>query len=208
MQYMIDDANMEHIQEAIAYGIDKVTANPTMYEKNQITLFQFIAQLKDEHLAFLSAEIFSDDYIKMKSEAETILAQYKEAVIKINFSKNGLKLCKYLHQKGIKTALTLVFDLPQVAAAIHAHADYIFFFIGRNDEFGNDGIQLLQDAVQLTKETSSQIVAASMKNMYHLKQVCKSNVPYAAIPYTLYINSLHHPLTEAGKEQFTNPQSL
>lgn len=208
MQYMIDDANMEHIQEVIAYGIDKVTANPTMYVKNHTTLPQFIAQLKDKHLAFLSAEIFSDDLDQMKLEAEAILNQYAKSVIKINFSKNGLKLCKYLHQKGIKTAMTLVFDLPQVAAAIHAHADYIFFFIGRNDDFGNDGIQLLQDAVQLTKETASQIVAASMKNMYHLKQVCKSNVPYAAIPYTLYINSLHHPLTEAGIEQFTSSQNL
>lgn len=203
MQYMIDDADFSHINDVLETGIDKITANPSMYRKCNITLHDFLQTYADKKLSFLSAEIYSDELEQMKAEAEEILSIYQDAVIKINFSKNGLKLCEYLHQRGIKTALTLVFQLPQVSAAINAHADYIFFFIGRNDETGSDGMQLLIEANKMTQGTASNIVAASIKNLHHLQQLCQSSVPYAAIPYHLYIQSLYHPLTEKGISDFT-----
>lgn len=202
MQYLIDDANLQHIDDVIETGIRMVTANPTMYRKNNITLSDFITTCKQKKLSFLSGEICSDELEDMKLEAEQLINIYPEIVIKINFSKNGLKLCEYLHQMKVKTALTLVFQLPQVLAAMNAHADYIFFFIGRNDETGVDGMELLVEANRMTHNSNSYIVAASIKNLHHLQQLCKSEIPYAAIPYDLYMKSLYHPLTEVGISGF------
>lgn len=202
MKYLIDDANIEHIQETLSMGIYGVTANPTMYTKNKISLTTFLQTFQTCDQTFLSGEVMQDNYEDMLLEAEGILNISKNIVIKINFSKAGLQLCKELHLRGVKTAMTLVFSLPQCAASINAGADYIFFFIGRNEDQGSDGLAILRDAITLTKETNSHMVAASIKHIYHLQELCKINVEYAALPYELYMKSLEHPLTTSGYAQF------
>lgn len=198
MKYLIDDANHQHIEESLSMGIYGVTANPSMYKNNQTTLLDFINYYKSYHLPFLSAEVMKEDFEDLKKETKKILEITKDVVIKINFSKEGLKLCDYLHKKGVRTAMTLVFTLAQVNAAINAGADYIFFFIGRNDEYGNDGLDLIYKASLLCKSTQTKVVAASIKHLQHLQALCEMNIDYAAIPYNLYMKSLEHPLTTQG----------
>lgn len=202
MKYIIDDANLNHIKDVLALGIDGVTANPAMYYKNNIQLIDFIKQCKDFNLSFLSGEVINDGFEEMKEEAQQLLEVTPDIVIKINFSKEGLRLCHDLHKRGVKTAITLIFNLSQVAAAIQANADYIFFFIGRNDEIGVDGLTLIRQASQMCKNTSTKIVAASIKNAHHLNELFKMDIDYAAIPYSLYISSLDHPLSISGKASF------
>lgn len=202
MKYLIDDANIQHIDEVLSMGIDGVTANPTMYKKNNISLLDFIRYYKDKEPSFLSAEVMEETFDDMKKEAEALLAISDRIIIKINFSKEGLKLCSYLHRKGVQTAMTLVFSLPQVAACINAGADYIFFFIGRNEEQGADGLSLLQSADMMCRASDTHLVAASIKHLYHLNALCEMGVEYAAMPYDLYMKSLQHPLTDSGYKQF------
>ncbi|MDL2276940.1 transaldolase, partial [Breznakia sp. OttesenSCG-928-G09] len=202
MKYIIDHANINEIDEVLNMGIQAITANPTLYKKNTIDMLSFLDYYKDKNLSFLSAEVMGNTVEEMLSEVDAILKIYPKAIIKINFSKAGLKLCNILHNRGIKTAITLVFSIAQVAAAMNAHADYIFFFIGRNDEMGNDGLALIEDAIKLTKNSNTHIVAASLKNLHHLQALSKLDIEYVGIPYQLYMSSLQHPLTDSGKETF------
>ena len=204
MKYLIDSANRTEIDECIDLGIKGVTANPTMYKNNNENFYDFIQHYSDKNLDFVSAEVMSETVEEMLQEAEQILAINKDIVIKINFSKNGLKLAKILHERGIKTAMTLIFTVSQAVAALQCECDYLFAFIGRNDNIGTDGlafIQSLQKIVDL-KSYKTKIVAASIKNLFQLSEVAKMGIDYAAVPYNLYISSLDHSLTKSGYEGF------
>lgn len=202
MKYIIDDANIKHIEEVMAMGIKGITANPSMYVKNDIHMHAFLKHFKNVTVDFISAEAMGETIEDMLEEVKQIHTIIPNAVIKVNFSPVGLKLCNVLHNQGIKTAMTLVFTLGQVAAAIQANVDYIFFFIGRNEEHGFDGLSLIETANEMCKQTNTHIVAASIKHMYHLQQLCEMNIAYAAIPYQLYKSSLLHQGTDTGRTAF------
>lgn len=141
---------------------------------------------------------------EMLAEAEELQYINPDIIIKINFSEAGLQLCAKLAEQGVKTALTLVFTVPQAMAAIQTGTDYLFPFIGRNDEYGNDGLQFVKDLQKIVNEKgyATKIVAASIKNIHQLEKIATARIDYAAIPFELYQKSLRHPLTESGAEKF------
>ena len=203
MLYLIDDANTEHIEEALSLGACGITSNTSMYKKENVTLPEFINRYKNYDVTFLSAEVIGT-YESMLAQAKELVAMNPNIVIKINFSKDGLRLTKTLHKEGIHTALTLVFTTSQALAAINAGCDYIFFFIGRNEEIGVDGLSIIADIQEMisTKGYKTKLVAASIKHLYHLEQLATLHIDYAAIPYNLYMKSLEHPLTSSGTKTF------
>lgn len=141
---------------------------------------------------------------EMREEAQKIHAIHPDIVMKLNFSENALILCRELHEQGIRTAVTLIFTVAQANAAMNAGADYLFPFVGRTDEYGLDGMEMVtsvQKMADLKKEQFS-VVAASIKNLHQLEELAKAGVDYAAIPYELYKKSLHHPLTDQGAAGF------
>lgn len=203
MKYIIDTANRTQINEVLNYGIEGITANPTMYKKNQENIYDFLRHYSSYNLNFLSGEVIGSED-EMLSQAEKIHQINKDIVIKINFSEYGLKVCHQLHKQGYKTAMTLIFTLNQAIAAVQAGADYLFPFIGRNDEYGSDGLNFIanvQNMIKL-KHYPVKVIAASIKNLHQLEMIAQYGIDYAAIPYDLYKKSLHHPLTISGKEQF------
>lgn len=204
MLYLIDSANRNEIEDALALGVQGITANTSMYRKNNIGLYDFLEPYIGKGMPFLSAEVMEDSTEKMMEEALALIALDPSIVIKINFSKEGLKLANMLHKKGIKTAMTLIFTLTQAIAAINAHVDYLFIFIGRNEEVGNDGLTLIQQCQEIIheKQYQTRIVAASIKHLYHLKELATMHIDYAAIPYDLLMKSLEHPLTTSGTATF------
>jgi transaldolase len=211
MIYIIDTANDEEIKESLSLGINGVTANSSMYLKNNKNFYSFLKEYSSKNLDFLSGEVMSDTFEGMVEEVNKIQKIDKNIVIKINFSKEGLKLCKYLKEKGIKSAITLIFNVAQAVAAINAGVDYLFVFIGRNDDNGNDGLSIIESIQSIVKEydCKTKVVAASIKNLYQLEKLSTIGIDLAAIPYNLYIKSLYHPLTESGSETFKNDwQSL
>jgi transaldolase len=211
MIYIIDTANDEEIKESLSLGINGVTANSSMYLKNNKNFYSFLREYSSKNLDFLSGEVMSDTFEEMVEEVNKIQEIDKNIVIKINFSKEGLKLCKYLKEKGIKSAMTLIFNVAQAIASINAGADYLFVFIGRNDDNGSDGLSIIESIQSIVKEKDykTKVVAASIKNLYQLEKLSNIGIDFAAIPYNLYIKSLYHPLTESGNKTFKNDwQSL
>ena len=211
MIYIIDTANDEEIKESLSLGINGVTANSSMYLKNNKNFYSFLKEYSSKNLDFLSGEVMGDTFEEMVEEVNKIQEIDKNIVIKINFSREGLRLCKYLKEKGIKSAMTLIFNVAQAIASINAGADYLFVFIGRNDDNGSDGLSIIESIQSIVKEKDykTKVVAASIKNLYQLEKLSTIDIDFAAIPYNLYIKSLYHPLTESGSETFKNDwQSL
>lgn len=203
MKYIIDSGNHNEINEALALGACGVTANTSMYKKNNTSLPTFVETYANQGLDFLSGEVIGT-YEEMLDQAKRLVKIDSHIVIKINFSKDGLRLVKRLKREGITTAMTLLFTLAQATAAINAGADYLFFFIGRNEEMGNDGLAICTSIQAMIdgKGYPTKLVAASIKNLYQLECLMKHHIDYAAIPYALYMKSLEHPLTVSGAAVF------
>ncbi len=203
MQYLIDSADEQEIEKALACGISGITANPTMYRRQKIGVLTFAAKWAKRHPAFLSGEVIGS-YEEMREQAQALLAIDANIVIKINFSMEGLRLAHSLHAQGAHTAMTLLFTLSQALAAIQAGCDYLFFFIGRNEEQGSDGMEAITALQQLidARGYDAKVVAASVKSLFHLEQLARRHIAYAAIPYALYERSLSHPLSEIGANTF------
>lgn len=203
MLYFIDTASIEEANDALSLGVHGVTSNTSMYLKENIGLKDFVKHYAQKNLPFLSGEVIGtyDEMLKQAMELHTI---DPEIVIKINFSCDGLRLVRHLHENNIKTAMTLIFTMSQAVAAINAGADYLFFFIGRNEENGSDGISILESIQTMIdkKQYTVKTVAASIKNLYQLEKLASIHVDYAAIPYSLLLKSFNHPLTESGAKKF------
>ena len=204
MKYIIDSANLQEIQAALEMGAYGITANPSMYRKEQQTLIPFLTACHTMEPAFLSGEAMGNTLAEMEEEVRRIREISADIVIKLNFSENALKLCKRLHKRGIRTAVTLIFTTAQAVAAISAGADYLFPFIGRSEAYGLDGLRLIHDIQSMISLHGYpvSVVAASVKNLYQLEAAAAAGVSYAAIPYSLYQLSLKHPLTEQGALNF------
>lgn len=203
MLYLIDSANHDQIMEVLAYGAYGITANTSMYRKEGISIIDYVKTYQNANIHFLSAEVIGS-YEEMLSQSKQILSLNSDIVIKINMSKDGLRLAKTLHDQGHKTAMTLVFTIAQTIAAINSGVDYLFFFLGRNEEIGNDALSAINHVQQIIKEKgyTTKVVAASIKSLYQLEKLAQLHIDYAAIPYDLYMNSLHHPLTISGAKTF------
>ena len=204
MRYIIDTANDEQIQEALALGACGITANPSMYLKNHQNFHVFVKKYAALHLPFFSAEVMEGSLEEMRSQAQILCEICPEIIIKLNFSKNSLILCQELHNRGIRTAITLIFTVAQANAAVNAGADYLFPFAGRSDEYGLDGLKLITSIQKMAdqKKQPFSVVAASIKNLHQLEELALAGIDYAAIPYALYEKSLQHPLTAQGAADF------
>lgn len=209
MKYIIDSANRDEINQCLHMGIRGVTANPSMYKKNNEDFYDFITYYTQKDLDFLSGEVMEENVHDMLLEVDKLLKINPKIVIKINFSPEGLKLATILNKRGIKTAFTLIFTINQALAALQTGCDYLFPFIGRNDGIGMDGLDFvcsLQNIIN-EKHYNTKIVAASIKNLHQLTQIAKMGIDCAAVPYKLYMQSLSHPLTDEGFIQFKNDWS-
>lgn len=204
MKFLIDSANGKDIDSALLMGVEGITANPSMYAKEEVNFYDFLVAMRQKTDDILTAEVMGNDIEAMRLEVDRILEISNDIVIKINFSEIGLQLVKELSRKGIKTVVTLIFNLNQAMLAINVGADYIFPFIGRNEGVGVDGLKLIKDICGVIKEKgyNTKVVAASIKNLYHLEEIAKLGADYAAVPYNLLKEACYHSLTVSGAEQF------
>lgn len=204
MRYLIDTANMDDINKSLALGIRGVTANPSMYLKENVNFLSFIRDVNDLNPEILTAEVIETDLDDMINQADKILSINKNIIIKINFSMLGLNLINLLNKRGVQTACTLIFNVNQASLAINAGANYIFPFIGRNDENGYDGLEVINNICKMIKDNSytTKVVAASIKNVYHLEKAALAGAHYAAITFDTLQKAMHHDLTVNGAKTF------
>ncbi|MEH7386320.1 transaldolase family protein [Bacillus sp. JJ1521] len=202
MKYLIDSANQVEIDQSLEMGICGVTANPSLYAKENVNFYEFL-RINSQRNCLLTAEVIGDSAEDMLYQAEKINEISNDIIIKLNYSASSLKVAKKLKEKGIKTAMTLVFDQNQAMLSVSAGVSYLFLFVARNEEMGVDGLEFVKDvsAIIDSKGYGVEIVAASIRTKYQLQRVAQ-DADYIAVPYKLIKESFQHPLTIAGAKQF------
>lgn len=209
MQFFIDTANLNEIKEARSLGVlDGVTTNPSLMAKEGITgknnilsHYKAICDLVDDNV---SAEVISTDFDGMVREGEELSEIDQKIVVKVPMIKEGLKAIRYFSDKGIRTNCTLIFSASQGLLAAKAGATYISPFLGRLDDIGQNGMELIDDLVTIFQNygMDCQVLAASIRHPIHLIECAKAGADVATIPYSVIMSLLKHPLTDTGLEKF------
>lgn len=209
MKFFIDTANLKEIQEANDLGVlDGVTTNPSLMAKEGITgkqnILEHYVKICQLVEGDVSAEVVATDYEGIIREGEELAALHKNIVVKVPMIKDGVKAIKYFSQKGIKTNCTLVFSAGQALLAAKAGATYVSPFIGRLDDVATDGLQLIEQIVQIYNNYGfdTQVLAASIRHVMHLVQCAEIGADVATCPLNVITGLLKHPLTDLGLEKF------
>ena len=207
MKIFIDTANIDEIKKANEWGIiDGVTTNPTLVSregKDFRTLIDEILSIVDGPI---SVEVISTDAEGMVKEALKTSQWSENVVVKVPITPEGLKAVKILNDKGIKTNATLIFSVNQALLAAKAGATYVSPFIGRLDDLGQDGMQMVRDLVGIYNlyDVKTEIIVASIRHPMHVVESAKAGAHVATIPFGVLEKMFKHPLTDSGLESFLN----
>lgn len=209
MKFFIDTANLNDIKEAEALGIlDGVTTNPSLMAKegikgqeNILKHYVTICELVDGPI---SAEVISTDFKGMVSEGENLAALHPNIVVKVPMTKDGVKAIKYFSDNGIKTNCTLVFSAGQAILAAKAGATMVSPFLGRIDDSGWDGVQLIEQIAHIYSihDFETEILAASIRSSLHIVKCAEAGAHIATCPLSSITGLFNHPLTDIGLEKF------
>lgn len=205
MKIFIDTANIDEIREANTWGIiDGVTTNPSLIAKEGRDLQEVINEICSIVDGPISAEVISLEFDKMVEEAMELVKLHKNIVIKIPMCIEGLKAVKVLNERGIKTNVTLIFSSQQALLAAKAGATYVSPFVGRLDDIGARGVELISEISTIFKvhDIKTEIIAASIRNPIHVSECAIEGSDIATIPFKVLEQMAKHPLTDIGIEKF------
>ena len=205
MQFFIDTANLDDIREAQAMGVlDGVTTNPSLIAKESGDFEEIIRQICEIVDGPVSAEVVSTDWEGMVAEAQKNAAIHEQVVVKIPITLDGLKAIKACTDEGIRTNVTLCFSANQALLAAKAGATYISPFLGRLDDIGHVGMELIQTIRQIYDNYGfeTQILAASLRHPLHVIDSALAGADVATLPPDVLKKLLAHPLTDIGLERF------
>jgi len=209
MKFFIDTANLNEIKEAHALGIlDGVTTNPSLMAKEGIkgkdAIFSHYKAICDIVDGNVSAEVIATDFENIIKEGEGLAEIDPKIVVKIPIIKDGVKAIKYFSDNGIRTNCTLVFNAGQALLAAKAGASYVSPFIGRLDDAGHHGVDLIEQIVAIYANYgySTEVLAASIRHVDHLIQCAEIGADVVTCPLNVIMGLLKHPLTDSGLEKF------
>ena len=205
MKLFIDTANVDDIRRANDMGIIcGVTTNPSLIAKEGRDFKQVVKEITEIVDGPVSAEVISLEADKMVEEALPLAAIHKNIVIKLPMCEEGLKACKQLTAKGIKTNVTLVFSAAQALLAARAGATFVSPFLGRLDDIGMEGMNLIEEIVDIfnAQGIETEIIAASIRNPMHVTQAARLGCDIATVPMSVLLQMLKHPLTDNGIDRF------
>lgn len=205
MKIFIDSADIGEIREAAAMGvIDGVTTNPSLVAKSGRSLEAVVRDICEVVDGPISAEVIATDTDAILSEGRKLAAMHPNVVVKVPLIADGIKAVRQFSQEGIKTNVTLCFSAPQALLAAKAGATYISPFIGRIDDTGGDGIELIQQLVTIYRnyDFETQVLAASIRHPVHLVQCAEIGADVATLPHSVILQLLKHPLTDLGLARF------
>lgn len=209
MKFFIDTANVEEIRRANEMGIIAgVTTNPSLIAKEGRDYAQTLREIASIVDGPISGEVkaTTEKAEDMAREGEEIFAlDPRHMVVKIPMTAEGLKAIRLLSAKGIPTNCTLIFSANQALLAARAGAAYVSPFLGRLDDIGQTGIELVQTIAQMFSnypDISTQIIAASVRNPIHVTDCAMAGADIATVPYKVLEQMIRHPLTQSGIEKF------
>lgn len=205
MKIFMDTANVEEIKQYVDWGVVYgVTTNPSLIAKSGRTQAEVIPEIAALVSGPVSAEVISTECAGMIEEARKLAKIAENVVIKIPCIPEGLKAVKILSAEGIKTNVTLVFSMSQALLAARAGATFVSPFIGRLDDIGQDGVQLVDNIVKSFKlyGIETEVIAASIRNIEHVEKVMLTGCQIATIPTKVLAQMINHQLTDKGLAQF------
>lgn len=209
MKFFIDTANLAQIKEAHDLGIlDGVTTNPSLMAKEGIkgheAVIQHYKTICEMVDGDISAEVVATDFDTIVSEGKVLAALHKNIVVKVPMIKDGVKAIKWFSDNGIRTNCTLIFSAGQAILAARAGASYVSPFIGRIDDSGWDGLELIHQIRQIfsIQGYKTEILAASIRYPNHIIKCAEAGADVCTCPLASILGLLKHPLTDIGLAQF------
>ena len=207
MQIFLDTANIDQIKQAAQLGIiSGVTTNPSLLSKESTADYEAVTKKICSIIEGpVSVEALAEDAEAMIKEARVKAAWAPNVNIKIPITAEGLKATSVLSKEDIKVNMTLCFSANQVLLGALAGATYVSIFIGRLDDAGQDGMQVVEDAMAILAnfpELDTQLIAASIRNPMHVTYAAMAGADVATVPYTVLMQMIQHPLTDAGIKRF------
>ena len=206
MKFFLDTANLDEIREAASFGIaDGVTTNPSLIAKEGDVDFKtHIAAICEIVSGPVSAECTSEDTDGMLREGRDYAQIAPNVVIKCPLTRAGLKATRTLSNEGIKVNVTLCFSAAQAILAAKAGASFISPFLGRLDDIGENGLDLLGDIIEIYRNYSwpTEVLAASIRHPIHAIEAARMGADIATMPFKVIDQMFNHPLTDKGQAQF------
>jgi transaldolase len=206
MKFFVDTADVAEIKDLAATGLlDGVTTNPSLVAKTGRDFKAIIAEICEVVPGPVSAEVAAVDYQGMLREGRTLAKVAKNVAVKVPLTWDGLKACKALTSEGTMVNVTLCFSANQALLAAKAGATFISPFIGRLDDISLDGLELIREIRTIYDnyaDLSTDILAASIRTVNHLKQVALIGADVATLPPNVLRALAQHPLTDTGLAQF------
>jgi transaldolase len=206
MKFFLDTANLNEIREGSALGlVDGVTTNPSLMAKEGTGDFKrHVAAICELVKGDVSAEVTSLDTEGMLREGREYAAIAPNVVVKCPITTSGLKATRQLSSEGIKVNVTLCFSTAQAILAAKAGAAYISPFMGRLDDIGQNGLDLVREIVEVygNYDWTTEVLAASIRNPIHVVEAARIGADVATMPFKVMAQLINHPLTDKGLEQF------
>ncbi len=205
MKFFLDTANIEEIRKGVSLGlVDGVTTNPSLVAKEGKSLEDVAKEICDLVDGPVSLEVVSTESKDIIEEARRLAKVHENAVVKIPMIEEGLKALKVVSQEGIRVNVTLVFQPVQGLLAAKAGATYISPFVGRLDDIGEDGMEMVAILCEMLSnyDYPASVLVASVRNPTHLIRGAQMGAEVATCPFSVLEQITHHPLTDIGLERF------
>ncbi len=208
MKFFVDTADINDIRDLASTGLlDGVTTNPSLIAKSGANFLDLIAQICEVVEGPVSAEVASTDYATMLKEGKKLAAIADNVAVKVPLTPAGLKVCKELSNAGTMVNVTLCFSAAQAILAAKAGAKFISPFVGRLDDVGQDGLNLIQDIVTIYEnypDWYTEVLVASVRNPIHILESAKMGAHVVTSPPAVIKSLYNHPLTDKGLATFVD----
>jgi transaldolase len=205
MKIFLDTANVDSIQKYSEMGIvDGITTNPTLLSKEKGNPIKTMKKIVEIIKGPVSLEVVATTFDRMMEESLKLAKYGENVVVKIPMTVDGLKVVKALTEKGIKTNVTLIFSANQALLAAKAGATYVSPFIGRLDDIGSEGLNLISEIIQIFVgyEYSTQVLVASVRHPLHVIESAKMGADVVTLPPEILDKMIRHPLSDKGLDLF------
>src|SRR5689334_7880416 len=205
MKFFVDTANINEIREAAAMGVlDGVTTNPSLIAKEGRPFKEGVLEICDVVKGPVSVEVTAVDKDGMMKQGNEFAGWNKHVVVKLPTTREGVKACKALSEKGIKINMTLCFSSSQALLVAKAGASYVSPFVGRVDDISWNGMDLIRQIVQIYRnyDFKTQVLAASLRHPMHVVDSALAGAHVGTMPFKVLEMLFNHPLTDKGLAQF------
>ena len=205
MKLFVDTGNVKEIEALAAIGIlDGVTTNPSLLAKEKGDYRQILKQICQTVKGPVSAEVVATDFAGMLREGRDLATIDEHIVVKVPFTRDGVRACKTLSGEGTRVNVTLIFSAAQAWLAAKAGASYVSPFVGRLDDVGTTGMNLIREIVDIfdNYEFGTEVLVASVRNPIHIIEAARMGADVATCPAAVIDQAFKHPLTDIGLAKF------